>query len=237
MKAVILAAGIGTRLKHLTKDMPKVMIEFVDKPLLEYIVSILKENGIEEIVVIVGYKKEAIMNYFGDGSRFGVKIEYVEQKNYKGGTADAINCARSKITENKFLVVYGDNFFESEVIGELIKKSKNYDGVICCKMVDNPSIFGVLKVKNDKLIEIIEKPKSPPSNLVFAGIFVLPKEIFKAIDETKKSPRGELEITDSINKLISKGSTFGYFQIKGFWKDIGDENDLEKVKEHVNNNC
>jgi len=233
MKAVILAAGAGTRLKDLTNDQPKVMVKIFGKPMLQYLVETLAKKGIRDLVFVVSYKKDAIMNYFGDGRKFGVSIDYVVQQNCKGGTADALRYAKEKITEDKFFLVYGDNVFDPDVIDEMVKECKSCDGVVCGKEVDNPALYGVLKLDDGRLVKIIEKPKKPPSNLVLGGIFIMPKQIFAAIEETKLSPRGEYELTDSIQILIRKGLKFNCIRMKGFWKDVGTAKELEQAKEYM----
>jgi len=233
MKAVILAAGAGARLKDLTNDQPKVMIKIFGKPMLQYLVETLVKKGITDLVVVVSYKKDVITNYFGDGKKFGVKIDYVIQENCKGGTADALRYAKEKINEDKFLLIYGDNIFDPNIIDEMIKESKNCDGVVWGKEVDNPSLYGVLKLDGSKLVKIMEKPKDPPSNLVLAGIFIMPKQIFAAIDETKLSQSGEYYLTDSIHILIKKGLNFNCVRMKEFWKDIGTVKELEQAKEYM----
>jgi len=216
-----------------------VMVDLIGKPLLRYIVETLGAKGIKEIVMVVGYKKEQIMRYFGDGSRFGVRIEYVEQADPKGGTADAVRCARGKIdtgkSSDKFFVIYGDNVFEPEVIDSMLAKSSSCDGVLCGKPVDEPKKYGILEIENGLVKRIHEKPEHPPSNLANSGLFILPIQIFDAIEHTQLSPRGEYELTDSIQILIDRGLKFGCVKIEGFWIDVGDGERLQKAKEHIKN--
>jgi len=233
MKAVILAGGRGTRLQPIIgPTRQKVMVEYSEKPLLQITIEMLREKGFKEIVLVVSHLKEQIMDYFGDGKKFGVNIEYVTQKNPKGGTADATNTAKEKINEDQFLLIYGDNVFGRETLENLINKQDHFDGIMCGHEVDNPKNFGVLKVNGVKVEKIIEKPDIPPSNLVMTGIFILPKEIFSAIDETRISPRGEFELTDSIQILIDKGKEFGY-TIAKVWLDPRDKEEINKANEIV----
>lgn len=229
MKAVILAGGIGKRLKAITQSIPKSMIEIKGKPILQKIIEDLRDFEINEIVIVVGYMKEKIIDYFGDGSNFGMKIEYAFQKE-RLGTADALKYAAEKIKDNKFLVVYGDLFFEPEILKEMINEVENCDGVICVKCVDNPKEFGVLEVNGKKIKRIVEKSVNPPSNLVNAGVYILPKEIFSAIEQTKLSQRGEHELTDSIQILIDKGFNFHFCDMKNLWVDVGTMERLEEAK-------
>lgn len=229
MKAVILAAGLGSRLKPLTDTMPKPMIDIAGKPLLERIILDLKKCGIEDLVIVVNYLKEKITNYFGDGSVFGVNIEYAIQENPKGGTADAVRAAKDFIKEKKFLVIAGDELKDNSVLDTIIKK-EDCDGVITAFRVENPENYGVLKVRGKRVLEIREKEAKPVSNLVNISLYKFPIEIFDAINETKLSPRGELEITESINRLIEKGFIFHFVESK-YYFDTSSINGLEEARE------
>lgn len=236
MKAVILAAGLGTRLQPIIgNDKPKVMLEYGEKPLLHRTIDILREKGFKEIIIVVSAHKDKIIDYFGDGEKLGVRIDYVEQQNPKGGTADAVKCVKEKINDEKFLLIYGDNVFSPDILEELLKK-ENFDGVLCSKEVEDPRNFGVLHTEGELVKKIIEKPENPPTNLALTGLFVMPKEIFSAIEETKISPRGELELTDSIQILIDKGHKLGFVNASGYWFDPGDENEIEKARHTVEQN-
>lgn len=226
MKAVILAAGMGTRLRPFVGDNQKTMTKYSEKPLLQRTIDVLREKGFKEIVLVVNYMKEQIMEFFGDGSNFGVKIEYAVQQNPKGGTADAVKCVRNKIHDDKFLLIYGDNVFDSAILDALMKKLDHFSGILCGKQVENPSKFGIMQVDGLHVKRIIEKPEVPPSNLALTGLFILPKDIFRAIDETKLSSRGEYELTESIQILINEGYEFGFVIAEGFWLDPRDQNEI-----------
>ncbi|VVB90796.1 Bifunctional protein GlmU [uncultured archaeon] len=225
MKAVILAAGKGTRMGSLTEDMPKVMLPVVNKPILEHIIITLKEAGIIDFLIVVGYCKEKIKDYFGDGSGFGVNIEYIWQKDQKG-TADAIGAARKWIGnrnlyrtgDERFLVTNGDVLAS----GYDIKKLCNTKGdlVLAARKVENPEEYGIIYVKGRRIEKIIEKPKKPENDLANAGIYIFKPSIFDAIDNTKPSPRGEYEITDSIQFQIDAGKDVRYSLLEK-WQDIG----------------
>jgi bifunctional UDP-N-acetylglucosamine pyrophosphorylase/glucosamine-1-phosphate N-acetyltransferase len=229
MEAVILASGRGTRLRELTKYKPKSMIEVNKKPIIEYTIDNLRENDIEDIILVVGYKKEKIVDYFSDGKKLGVKISYVEQEKPDAGTANAVSYARKLIKGDRLLMVYGDVMFEKDLIKELIEKG---DFVISLKKVENPRDYGVAEIEDDRVVRIVEKSQNPSSNLANAGVYVLPKEIFTAINQTKLSERGEYEITDSIQKLIDSGFECNFVLIKGFWADIGNMENLRTVKKY-----
>ena len=174
MKAVILAAGEGKRCRPLTLTRSKVMLPVANKPILEHIINALVKNDIKEIILVVGYKKERIMDYFEDGINFGVKIEYVEQK-AQIGTAHAILQARNLIgNEEKFVVVNGDNIIGPDAIADLINGEEGDATLLTCKK-DNVSGYGVIVAKGKNVIEIIEKPKTLISHLINTGIYLFKK--------------------------------------------------------------
>ncbi len=232
MEALILAGGKGTRLRPLTDRLPKAMIEIAGKPLLEHIINGLKENGISDLVIVVHFLKEKIINYFGNGSKFGVKIKYALQENFLG-TGNAVGTADGKITSEKFLVVNGDQLLDFSIIKKMITE-RDCNGVILARKTKNPELYGVLKTEGKKVVKVVEKPKTFVSNLANAGVYIFPKEIFQAIKETELSPRGEYEITDSIQILINKSSNFHYVLYDGYWFDIGSKEDLEKANATFN---
>lgn len=231
MKAVVLAGGKGTRMGSLTKDKPKVMLKINEEPILERIIRGLRTNGIKEIILVVNYKKEKIIDYFGDGSDFGVKIDYVTQEEPLG-TADALRYAKPFIDQECFLALYGDHLFDSDVLSKLKNQNKP---TICVKRVRNPKRFGVVDIKGKKIKRILEKTENPPTNLANTGIYLLPKEIFDGIEKTKKSERGEYELTDSIQKLIDKGIDFDFLEIQK-WQDIGTKESLKKARSKYKRN-
>lgn len=237
MQAVILAAGLGTRLRPIIgEDIPKVMVNLNGKPLLEYTVEILKSKGIREITIIVHHKKEQIINHFEDEKKFGLSIYYFDQKNPKGGTADAVNYARGKITDEKFLLLYGDNVFDPDIIDTILKEHSKFDGLIAVKEMHDVSKYGVVEVENNRVVRIVEKPETPISNLVLTGLFVLPSAIFDFIDKVKPSKRNERELTDAIQLLINSGFKIGYIKTQGFWMDPRDAKELEVAKQFVREN-
>jgi UDP-N-acetylglucosamine diphosphorylase / glucose-1-phosphate thymidylyltransferase / UDP-N-acetylgalactosamine diphosphorylase / glucosamine-1-phosphate N-acetyltransferase / galactosamine-1-phosphate N-acetyltransferase len=229
MKAVILVAGKGTRMEPLTYDCPKVMLHVANKPILEHIINSAIDAGIEGFVFITGYLEQQIQEYFGDGSKWGVSINYVPQKEQLG-TADAIGYAKGYV-EEAFLVLNGDMLIGKEDLEALLSRTE--EAVICVKEVENPSDFGVLETENHKVVRIIEKPKNPPTNLANAGIYLFRESIFDYIDLTQPSVRNEYEITDSIQMLIDSGAAVGYSLLEGRWIDIGYPWDLLKANEQL----
>jgi len=231
MKAVILAAGKGTRLEPLTEDAPKCMLPLAGRPILEHVIKAVRKAGIREAVLIVGYKEEEIREYFGDGSDFDVKIEYISQKQQLG-TAHAVSMV--ELNED-FLVLNGDTLVSSECIDSVVSAHSDSAAALGLKEVEEPSGYGVVRLEGSRVVEIIEKPKKYVSNLVNAGIYVFSPKIFEAIKKTKKSKRGEYEITSSIRILIDEGEVVKGVKIKGLWSDIGNPwNYLDSNQEMLN---
>ena len=186
MKAIILTAGEGTRMRPLTTTRPKTMLITGGKPLIQYNIESLRDAGIKDITLVVGYKKEVIEEYFGDGSDFGVNINYAVQDGQLG-TAHAIGSAEKFIDES-FIVLNGDIIVSYDLIRNLIEKyatrtSNNVKSVMTLINVDDPSNYGVVSMVNDQIKEIVEKPAEgeAPSNLANAGIYLFSTEIFDAI--------------------------------------------------------
>ncbi|MHA1671528.1 MAG: bifunctional sugar-1-phosphate nucleotidylyltransferase/acetyltransferase [Promethearchaeota archaeon] len=228
MKAVILAAGKGKRLRPITASRPKPMIPLAGKPLLEHTILGLKNAGIDHVLIITGYKEEAIKDYFKDGiNTIGVKISYITQTKHLG-TAHATNYAQNFVKNDNFLLMYGDLLVEEQVFKDAIAlfNTHDLDGVISLIRVENPQDFGIISLDSQLNVKnITEKPDPSMTlgNLANAGIYVFKSSIFNAIEKTQKSIRGELEFTDSMQILINdlNGKIKGYIINNLFWSDIG----------------
>ncbi|MEN6292387.1 MAG: bifunctional sugar-1-phosphate nucleotidylyltransferase/acetyltransferase [Methanobacterium sp.] len=234
MKGVLLTAGEGTRMRPLTLTRPKTMLQVGGKPILQYNLEALRDAGIKDIIMVVGYKKEAIEDYFEDGSSFGVNIDYITQEK-RLGTAHAINSARYMIND-EFIVLNGDIIVDPELIVDLIAKyeSEKASSILMLTEVEDPSSFGVVEIENDIIKNIIEKPApgEAPSNLINAGIYLFDKTIFDAIDRTEKSERGEYEITDSLKIQMSENKIVRGLKSNNKWIDVGRPWELLNVNEH-----
>ena len=229
MKALVLAAGEGTRLRPLTSNVPKPLIVVAGKPFLSHVFHALSAVGVKDIVLLVGWKANRIKEYYGNGSREGIKIHYLEQKE-RMGTAHAIGVAEGTITE-PFICVNGDVVVSELDVSEMIaihKKKKST--VIGAVTVKDPQRFGVIEMSGGKLVRIIEKPQIPPTDLINAGIFIFNPEIFKEIRKTGRSSRGEYEITDTLNNLAKSKSVLVH-RLKGDWIDVGRPWDLLRANE------
>jgi UDP-N-acetylglucosamine diphosphorylase/glucosamine-1-phosphate N-acetyltransferase len=241
LKAVVLAAGQGVRLWPLTENRPKHMIPIGGRPILSYIMESLRKNGVTDVLVMVGYKKEAIQNYLGDGSRFDVHVRYMIQPQI-AGTADAVRLAEDYVADEPFLVVYGDQLIAARSVEKVLTVHETYrrDNVMALVPVDRPEYYGLVSVEGSNVKGIMEKPSARHvvGNLVNAGLYVLKPEVFSMIRETKKSKRGELEVTDSIQFLIRHGSEVKAALIDGdSWIDIGRPWDLLEANERILKLC
>ncbi|MEM4662897.1 MAG: sugar phosphate nucleotidyltransferase [Candidatus Diapherotrites archaeon] len=225
MLAIILAGGKGTRLMPLTKNTPKAMILLKGKPLLEHLLESIKKAGINEVVIVVGYKKDKIKSYFGSSYK-GITIKYVEQKKQLG-TAHALSKARFLIEDKKqFMVCNADVIPKAADIRRLIKaKGEN---VMTLRYEKNPEFFGVVTFKRNRVISIDEKPKNIKNKAyVNAGLYKFSCEIFNLLPKIKKSPRGEYELTDAL-KVLAKENKLNCIKAKNEMIDISSLKDLEK---------
>ena len=226
MKALILAAGEGLRCRPLTLTRSKVMLPVANMPILEYIIRALSQNDLKEIILVVGYKKERIMDYFRNGKDFGVNISYIEQE-AQLGTAHAIKLAEPMVNE-KFLVLNGDNLIDSGTIRDLIKGASG-DVTLLTAMREQTTGYGVIILEKGKVSQIIEKPRDKVSHLINTGIYMFSSSIFGEIDKTPISETGEYAITDTIQRIIDKGADVTNITTKGTWIDAVHSWDLLKA--------
>lgn len=224
MKGYILAAGEGVRMRPLTSNTPKPLLPVAGKPFLEHNIDALKAAGIKDIILLIGWKANRIREHFGDGSSFGVRIEYVEQKE-RLGTAHAISMVRSKV-DSPFFCLYGDVVLTHASVKGLVEHHKKVKGsVMALTSVPDPRRYGCIRVQDGVVVSIEEKPEVPEGNLVNAGAYILEPAIFDAIEETKKSVRGEYEITDSFRIMMAKSHLYTH-RLTGEWMDVARPWDL-----------
>lgn len=227
MKAVVLCAGEGTRLRPLTYTTAKHLIPVANRPVIHYTLDALREAGITDIGIVVSPNVEAqFKSALGDGSPWGVRLSYIRQSDPKG-LAHAIGCAREFVGDDPFLVYLGDNLLEQGLTGFVRDYEANPTAAgIMLTEVDDPTRFGVARLDGDRIAELVEKPSEPPSNLAIVGVYQFDPSIFAAIDRIEPSWRGELEITDAIQTLIDDGETVRPHQVEGWWKDAGKPEDM-----------
>lgn len=225
MKAVILAAGQGVRLKPLTNTRPKAMLQVAGKPILHHLLLELKKAGIKDAIIVVRYMKEKIIEYFKKND-LGMRLTFVEQ-NEKNGTAAAILTAEKNVNES-FIVVAGDIVTEANLIKEIINahKENRTNITIALKRVDNPNNYGVAEVVNGKVKAFQEKPKEPKSDLVNISVYCMESNVFNDIKKIKPSARNEYEITEI---LVGAKAVVP----KGEWNEITYAWDLFKVNEYL----
>jgi UDP-N-acetylglucosamine diphosphorylase/glucosamine-1-phosphate N-acetyltransferase len=227
LKAVILAAGEGSRMRPLTYTRPKVMLPVANKPIMEHLLIEIKKAGINEVIIIVGYHDEQVRQYFGDGSKWGIDIKYCTQRKQMG-TADAVKAVENLVDGN-FLMVNGDVIIGEKEILPIISRNRNTMTVI---EVEDTEDLGLVEVGGEKVIRIYEKVENPPSNLANTGLYMFTPEIFEAVSQTTKSPRGEYELTESLQIMIDHGIDILYQKIED-WLDISYPWDLLPANELI----
>ncbi len=227
MKGVILAAGEGNRMRPLTYTRPKVMLPLANRPMLEHLLIEMKKAGIKDFTIVVGYHAETIRQYFGDGARWGVNIDYVTQRKQLG-TAHAVKMVEG-FTRDRFLLANGDIILKADDIGKTLCKSSTTMSLIEIKDTKD---LGVVEVVGTKVKAIHEKVAKPPTNLVNAGVYLLTPEIFPAIARTEKSRRGEYELTDSLQILMNEGHDVSWAKID-HWLNLSYPWDLLTANESL----
>jgi len=231
MKALILAAGDGTRMRPLTAYTPKPLLKVAGRPFLSHCLTALKKGGIDEVVIVVGWRQEKVRSALGDGSSLGMKVTYVEQTR-RLGTANAVGTARDNIDDD-FLCLNGDIILTDDTVRSMIAKFKEHQGaVMSLSRVKDPRGYGVVVMDGEKIVDIKEKPIIPPSDLVNAGVYAFPKNVFDAIDRTSPSARGEYEITDTLMILAKEHGVFG-FVMEEPWLDVGRPWELLDANEYL----
>ncbi len=226
MKAVVLAAGKGVRMMPLTKDKPKALVEYRGKALIEWVLAALEKAGIERAGIVIGTNGGMVREALGE--RYGkTELEYFEQKGIGTGTAKSLESAAEFCKGSDFLCINSDIVVESALFSALMEK-RGFDAVISVRWSENCRRFGVVKVDGSHVAEVIEKPQGIKSGFINIGAYRFSPRVFGAIAETGKSPRGEFELTDSINLLVRGGGSAGFVEWKGKWKDIGTIEDLKE---------
>lgn len=240
MKGIVPAAGKGERLEPLTLAMPKEMIRVGTKPVIEHVLENIKYCGVRDVLVIIGWRKGALIDYLGSGERVGMDICYKVQDEQKG-LAHAVYLAKDWIGNDDFVVVYGDNYFKpGKVMAEVAKfhKEKKADATILLYPVDDPTRFGIVKLEDDNSISaMVEKPgleeaKPYQKNgkyYIIAGLVILNSRIFDYIEKTKPGKKNEIQITDSIELMRKDGGKICGFVFDGLRYDIGTFDSLVKA--------
>jgi dTDP-glucose pyrophosphorylase len=230
-KAVILAAGRGTRMRELTVDFPKPMIEVRGKPILQHIVEGLRDAGVCRFVIIVGYHAETVQNFFGDGRRHNVDIEYVTQT-VQDGTGRVVALARDFADGSPFILSYGDILISPENYKRVVDLPDDCEAIITVTRGEDVSKGGAVFVNDQMdLVDLREKPKPGESTSPWynAGLYAFRPGIFEFIASLKPSPRGEYELTDAIRNLAHSGKKVQALELTGEWADVRDPEILAKL--------
>ena len=234
MQAVVLAAGEGTRLRPLTEDKPKALVEVADQPLIEHVFDQLVALDVSELVVVVGYMKEQLIERYEDEYR-GVPITYAHQREQQG-LAHALLTAQPHV-DGEFVLMLGDNVFRAN-LGDVITRQQESraDAAFLVEEVpeEEASRYGVCNTnKYGEIVEVVEKPDDPPSNLVMTGFYTFTPAIFHACHLVQPSDRGEFELSDAIDLLIHSERTIDAIRMDGWRVDVGYPEDREEAQRRI----
>ncbi|MFC4357735.1 UTP--glucose-1-phosphate uridylyltransferase AglF [Halobium salinum] len=234
MQAVVLAAGEGTRLRPLTEEKPKGLVEVDGQPILTHCFEQLAELGADEFVVVVGYLKEHIIEHYGDEFE-GVPITYAHQRDQKG-LAHALLTVEDHVDDD-FMLMLGDNVFSAN-LGDVVRRQREdrADAAFLVEEVpyEEAGRYGVCDTNNyGEITGVIEKPEDPPSNLVMTGFYTFTPAIFHACHLVQPSNRGEYEISEAIDLLIESGRTIDAIRLDGWRMDIGYPEDRDEAEERL----
>jgi dTDP-glucose pyrophosphorylase len=230
-KAVLLAAGRGTRMRELTADLPKPMIEVRGKPVLQHIVEGLRDAGVRRFLVIVGYRADAVQNFFGDGLRYKIDVQYATQI-AQDGTGRVVDLARNFVGDSPFILAYGDILVAPENYKRIVDLADDVEALISVTRGEDVSKGGAVFL-NDKfeLVDLREKSKPGESSSPWynAGLYAFRPSIFNFTAKLKPSPRGEYELTDGIRELAQSGKKVKGLELTGEWADVRDPEILARL--------
>jgi len=230
MKGVILAGGLGTRLRPLTSVTNKHLLPVYNRPMIHYPIECLVNAGFREILIVTGGEHAGdFLKLLRNGKHLGVKDLHYTYQEGEGGIADALLLAEDFADGEKICVVLGDNLIQRNIrraVGEFFTQPKG--AKVLLKEVSDPQRFGVAQIENGRLTKIIEKPKDPPSRLAVTGIYMYDAEVFDICRTLEPSHRGELEITDVNNEYIRRG-TLSWSALEGWWTDAGTFESLHRA--------
>ena len=230
-KAVLLAAGRGTRMRELTRELPKPMLQVRGKPVLQHIIEGFRDAGIEDFLIVVGWHAEVVRNFFGDGAKLGVRVQYQTQV-VQDGTGKVVELAREFVGSDPFVLGYGDILVAPENYRRLCAALEEAEAVVTVKRSDDVSQGGAVFVNERfELIDLREKPKpgEPTSPWYNAGVYAFRSSIFDHIARLERSARGEYELTDAIRNLALAGKKIQALELVGDWADVRDPEILAQL--------
>ncbi|HXP35680.1 MAG TPA: sugar phosphate nucleotidyltransferase [Chthoniobacterales bacterium] len=230
-QAVLLAAGRGTRMRELTADLPKPMIEVRGKPVLQHIVEGLRDAGVRRFLIIVGYRADAVQNFFGDGLRYKIDIQYATQI-AQDGTGRVVDLARNFVGDSPFILAYGDILVAPENYKRIVDLADDVEALISVTRGEDVSKGGaVFLSERMELVDLREKskPGEATSPWYNAGLYAFRTSIFAFTAKLKPSPRGEYELTDAIRELAQSGEKVQALELTGEWADVRDPEILARL--------
>ena len=232
-KAVLLAAGRGTRMRGLTEELPKPMIAVRGKPILQYIIEGLRAAGVRQFLIIVGWRAEVVRHAFGDGRSFGVTIQYATQL-VQDGTGRVVELAREFVGHDLFVLSYGDIIVEPANYLRLTRLETEAEALVTVTRSEDVSKGGAVFVNERfELIDLREKPRAgePTSPWYNAGIYAFRRSIFDYAARLEPSIRGEFELTDAIRALAQSGRKVQALELTGLWADVRDPEILAQLNQ------
>lgn len=234
MKGIILAGGLGSRLRPLTKVTNKHLLPVYDKPMIYYPLETLCKAGIKDIMIVTGGSSAGdFLRLLGNGSEFGLKDIYYTYQEGEGGIADALKLCEHFAEGERVVVVLGDNIIEEDIAPFVRRFEEQDSGArILLKKVEDPERFGVPELNGERIVCIEEKPARPKSNYAVTGIYMYDRRVFDFCKRLKPSERGELEITDVNNAYIKEGDLY-YDVLTGWWTDAGTFESLHHASDLV----
>jgi glucose-1-phosphate thymidylyltransferase len=226
MKGVILAGGLGSRLRPLTRITNKHLLPVYDRPMIYYPIDMLVQAGIEDILIVTGGTSAGdFLRLIGNGEDFGLSQVHYAYQAGEGGIAEALGLAREFVDDDRMVVVLGDNILQKGIKQGVAAFARQERGSrIFLTRVDHPWEYGIAEVEGSRIRRIVEKPKDPPSNLAVIGVYMYPPDVFEIIRTLQPSARGELEITDVNNAYIERGE-MEYELVDGWWLDAGENHE------------
>ena len=246
LKGLILSGGKGTRLRPITHTSAKQLVPVANKPVLFYGLEAMAQAGIRQVGIIIAPETgDEIRTAVGDGSQFGLEVEFVVQDEPLG-LAHAVLTARAFLDDSPFVMYLGDNLLQGGIV-ELVQafRANEPDALILLTPVSDPENYGVAELDGDRVVRLVEKPPSPPTDLALVGVYMFTPSIHEAAEAIEPSGRGELEITDAIQHLVDGGRRVEPHIVRGWWKDTGRLDDmleanrliLETIERRVEGDC
>ena len=226
MKGLVLSGGAGTRLRPITHTSAKQLVPVANKPVLFYGLEAMRAAGIDEVGIVVGETRAEIEAAVGDGSRFGLRVTYLPQ-DAPLGLAHAVLIAEQFLGDSPFVMYLGDNLLK-EGIAPFVREFERSepDALILLQQVKDPSSYGIAELQDGRVVQLVEKPAEPKSDLALVGVYLFTPAVFESVKAIKPSARGELEITDAIQHMIDRGLRVEPHTVKGWWKDTGKLEDM-----------